>query len=485
MTDTDDRTVDAVAAAAAASARIFARTAARARADLLDAIASGLEEAGDELVAVAARESRLTHSRLESELDRTAYQLRAFGQLVTAGRHVRAVIEHADSDYPIGGPAPDLRSMLHPVGPVAVFAASNFPFAFSVAGGDTASALAAGCPVVVKAHPGHPELSRATASIVRAALAELGFEPGVFALVEGERAGVRLLQHPAVTAAAFTGSTVGGRVLFDIAAARPTPIPFYGELGSVNPVIVTAEALAARGSQIPEGFVGSFTLGSGQFCTKPGIVFVPAGSGFVAAAAEALDRVAPAPLLNERIQGGYDERGALFTGTEGVDTVRGGGSTGEGERPALYRTDFATFLAHRDALTEERFGPSALVVEYGVDQLVDAARSVPGTLTWTVQAATVDDVGVREVIDEIREHSGRLVYNGWPTGVTVSPAMMHGGPYPASTSSRFTSVGAAAIDRFLRPVAYQNFPDELLPAELSEANPLGVPREVDAVRKTR
>lgn len=467
MTDTSPDLVDARAEAAGDAARRFAATTGDERAQLLDRIADRLDQAGARLVPVAERETHLALPRLRTELARTTYQLRAFARAVAERRHLRPVLAPADADYPLGGPSPDLRSVAYPVGPVAVFAASNFPFAFSVAGGDTASALAAGCPVVVKAHPGHPELSRLVAAELVGVVAEAGLPRGVFALIEGVDAGARLLRHPRIRAAAFTGSTRGGRALFDIAASRPDPIPFYGELGSINPVYVTREAVAEGAGALAEAFVSSYTLGAGQFCTKPGLVFVPSGTDFVERAAARVDDVEASQLLDERIRAGFESLEDVFTGTPGVDVVRAGASDESGARPALYRTDFATLLAHTDDLTQERFGPSALVVEYDdPSNLTTAARIVEGTLTSTIHARTPGDAGVADLVDEIRPRSGRLIWNGWPTGVTVSAAMMHGGPYPASTSSLHTSVGLGAIERFLRPVAYQDFPEELLPPEL-------------------
>jgi NADP-dependent aldehyde dehydrogenase len=478
--DAAARQVDAVAAAAGAVAPAVARTTAAQRQALLDAIAAALQGAAGDLVALAIRETHLPEARLRVELDRTAFQLRAFGRAVRGGRHLHAVIEHADDRYPLGAPAPDLRALSAPVGPIAVFAAGNFPFAFSVAGGDTASALAAGCPVIVKAHPGHPALSRAVAALVSRAVLDVGAEPATFALIEGQEAGVRLLRHPAIRAAAFTGSTVGGRALFDIAAARPDPIPFYGELGSINPVFVTAEALAADAASVADGFTDSYTTGSGQLCTKPGVIFVPSGTDFVERVAAGVDAVAAAPMLDERIRAGYDAGADLFA-VPGVEAVRVGGSRPDGVEPSLYRTDMSVFLTHGEALTQERFGPSALVVEYDdVEDLPRAARAIEGSLTATVRAAGPADRGLTELVEELRARSGRLVYNGWPTGVTVSAAMMHGGPWPSSTASAHTSVGLSAMDRFLRPVAYQNFPPELLPPELRDG--ADVPQEVDAWR---
>lgn len=453
MTATDelDRTCEAAAAAAAP----YAATSPGVRAALLSDIADRLDADSAALVALAEKETHLSAARLTGEVARTTGQLRSFARLLGAPAPV--VVDHPDG-------FPELRRYLVALGPIAVFAASNFPFAFSVAGGDTASALAAGCPVVVKAHPGHPALSMATAAHIAAAVDAAGLPSGVFGLVDGWETGPALVQHPVIAAVGFTGSTEGGRALFELAAARPAPIPFYGELGSVNPVYVTAEAARARLADIAQGFVGSFTLGAGQFCTKPGLVFVPDADAFAAAAAAALGDVAPAAMLNERIRDGYESLAPRYEDHQGVRVVRRGGADGDAVEPSLYATTADVFLADIDELGAERFGPSALIVGYrDPGELSTIARAVGGTLTSTFQAESAGDDGLDVLVAEAIRHSGRLVWNGWPTGVAVSPAMTHGGPYPASTAAASTSVGTAAIDRFLRPVTLQGFPDDADP----------------------
>jgi NADP-dependent aldehyde dehydrogenase len=456
MTTNDE--LDRVCTAAASAAADFAATPAARRAELLIDIAERLDADSDALVALAHDETHLGAGRLAGEVTRTTTQLRAFAGLLTG-----APLGRVD-DQPDG--FPQLRRFLVPLGPVAVFAASNFPFAFSVAGGDTASALAAGCPVVLKAHPGHPKLSRATAQHVSQAVDAAGLPAGVFGLVEEADAGAALVQHPAIAAVGFTGSTAGGRALFDLAAGRPDPIPFFGELGSVNPVYVTREAVERRGDEIARGFAASFTLGAGQFCTKPGLIFVPeehAGE-FADAVAEAIDEVAPAELLNERIRAGYDALAPRYGEHDGVRSVRRGDEQGALVAPSLYATSLEVFLADADTLAEERFGPSALIVAYpDVSALPTVARTVGGTLTSTVHAEGADDDGLATLVAEAARQSGRLIWNGWPTGVAVSPAMTHGGPYPATTAPSSTSVGTAAIERFLRPITFQGFPQEALP----------------------
>ncbi|MEN2742370.1 aldehyde dehydrogenase family protein [Microbacterium sp. X-17] len=453
--------VDAACLAAADAAAGYADASVEVRAALLNDIADRLDDDRDGLVALADEETHLGASRLAGEVLRTTGQLRAFAELISAASGVVV-------DRPSG--FPELRRYVVPLGPVAVFAASNFPFAFSVAGGDTASALAAGCPVVVKAHPGHPELSRRTAAHIAEAVHAAGLPAGVFSLVEGFDSGPALVQHPAIAAVGFTGSLAGGRALFARATARPDPIPFYGELGSVNPVYVTREAAEARLPEIAAGFAGSFTLGAGQFCTKPGIVFVPDGEAFASAVADALADSDAAPMLNERILSGYQGLAARFDQHPGVRTVLAGTARSAGVTPSLYGTDLETFERDVDSLGEERFGPSALVVGYDdVRRLPGVARAIGGTLTSSVHAESSADEGLDALIAAATRQSGRLVWNGWPTGVAVSPAMTHGGPYPASTAAGTTSVGAAAIDRFRRPVTFQGFPPEMVPPSAGPA----------------
>lgn len=455
----------------------------RERAALLGAVAEALDAAVDSLVPIAQRETHLPEARLRGELQRTTFQLRLFAETVLSGRYLDARIDHADPAWPMGAPRPDLRRTHIPLGPVAVFAASNFPFAFSVAGGDTASALAAGCPVVLKAHSGHPELSVATARVVTTALRTAGAPEGTFALVFGTEVGRTLVQDSRVKAAGFTGSIAGGRALFDLAAARPEPIPFFGELGSTNPVFVTKAADSVRGSDIAEEFVASFTLGSGQFCTKPGVMFVPAG-GKVIAALRAATLPAAAAMLNERIRDGYLASVSELR-DQGATVLLDGESGESGERghedlvaPSLHAVSAAAVLNNPDALLAECFGPTSLVVEYGDEaQLNEFAALLEGQLSATLHAE--DDCAVTELIDTLMVKAGRVLWNQWPTGVSVSYAQQHGGPYPASTASGSTSVGTAAIARFVRPVALQGLPQHLLPVELRDDSPLQVPQLVD------
>jgi NADP-dependent aldehyde dehydrogenase len=466
---------DAVGAAAAARAAV-ASAPYDERAAWLEALAAALDAHAPELVPLADAETHLGDARLTGELARTSAQLRLFARVVREGSFLEAIIDHPDpSATP---PVPDLRRMLVPLGPVAVFGASNFPFAFSVLGGDTASALAAGNPVVVKAHEGHLRLSRRVAELAAEALAQAGAPTGIFGLVEGREAGVELVEHPRIAAVGFTGSVAGGRFLFDVASRRPNPIPFYGELGSLNPVVVTPAAAAARRDELADGLVGSFTMGVGQFCTKPGVVFAPADSGLAEAVGE---RVAPdaKPLLNERIGTGFRDRLQAVAGHPGVTVVAGGQEPADPAlaAPVVLSTTLDAVLDDPDVLLDEVFGPATLVVGYdALDQVRDALAVVPGSLTATVHAEPDDDV--RDLLRDLSQVAGRVLYGGWPTGVAVSWAQHHGGPYP-STTSLHTSVGTTAIRRWLRPVVYQTTPDELLPPELQEANPLGIPRRVD------
>ncbi|MGC0143447.1 aldehyde dehydrogenase (NADP(+)) [Pseudactinotalea sp. Z1732] len=474
---TDHAQLDRVLQAAAVAAPAWSAMSAEDRAGALEGVADALEGAGSELIPVGMRETNLAEGRLQGELKRTAFQLRLFAEVVRDGRHLDVRIDHADADWPMGAPRPDLRRYLRPIGPVLVFSASNFPFAFSVAGGDTASALAAGNPVVVKAHSGHPELSRMTGDVVTEALRRAGAPDGVFAVVYGREAGTAAVQDRRIKAAGFTGSIPGGRALFDLANARPEPIPFYGELGSNNPVFVTEAAAAERADEIAEGFIGSFTMGTGQFCTKPGTLFVPVGSGLV----EKLQTATlPAvhDFLNEGIGKGHAESLSELSGHPQVEVLAQGQDGPEGQVPTLLRTTADAMLADPDALQAECFGPTALVVEYeNLDQAVQVARTYGGQLTAGVFGQ--DDCPVQPLLAVLTEIAGRVIWNQWPTGVSVTYAQQHGGPYPATTAVGTTSVGTAAINRFLRPVAYQNLPQHLLPAELQDANPLGLPQMVD------
>lgn len=437
------------------------------RARWLLAVADALDAAAGTLVPVARTETRLPEGRLSGELRRTTFQLRLFAERLHSGALDDVHIDHADPDWPMGA-RPDIRRTTVPLGPVLVFAASNFPFAFSVLGGDTASALAAGCPVVVKAHPGHPELSRLTAAAGRAALADAGAPAHLLQVIEGERAGADAVQDHRTKAVGFTGSTRGGRHLFDLAAARPDPIPFYGELGSTNPVVVTPAGWAERGEEIATGFAGSCTLGSGQFCTQPGVVFVPDADAFLAA----LPPLSAGPMLNERIGTAYTDALDALAARDGVEVARRLPGV-EGQPDVVLLRTTADAVRNDPALiTTEVFGPASLVVAYrSPEEVEEALAEFEGTLTGTVQAAGADDETGLRMLDLLARYAGRVIWNQWPTGVTVSDAQQHGGPWPASTAPTTTSVGTAAIRRFRRPVAFQNVPGTALPPELRDRAP--------------
>lgn len=461
-----------ICADAAAVARQFGRSSRSSRAALLRAIAEELEHDSDHLAQVANEETALGLPRLTGEVGRTVFQLRAFAEVLDEGSYLEVTID--DPAQTAMGARPELRRHLVPLGPVAVFGASNFPFAFSAAGGDTASALAAGCPVVIKGHSSHPRTAHETFVRMRRAAAAAGFDARVISLVFGREAGAALVSRPEIKAVGFTGSQSGGRALFDLAQGRPNPIPFYGELGSVNPLVVTEAAAQERADEIARDFVASMTLGAGQFCTKPGLLFVPAAASarFRELLVEALKTVEPVWALNKSIHAAYGDGISRLSDTVGSDRF----ATSTAELPAGFSVTPALAWATldevqetADPLLEECFGPVAVVVEYdGLDELVDFLRGLPGALTGAVHAGSDADEAAGRVLDALSEVVGRVVWNGYPTGVAVSWAMTHGGPHPSSTNALHTSVGATAVRRFVRPVSYQSVPQELLAPELRD-----------------
>ncbi|HEY0866489.1 MAG TPA: aldehyde dehydrogenase (NADP(+)) [Fimbriimonas sp.] len=477
-----EATADEVRAAAASAAEAFpdyAATQPAARAAFLDRIAERIEAQGDELLDRAHRETALSLARLAGERGRTCNQLRLFANLLREGSWVDARIDTADPNR-VAGPKPDLRRMLVPIGPVVVFGASNFPLAFSVAGGDTASALAAGCPVVVKAHPSHPGTSEGTARAVIAAAAECGLPPGVFGLIHGGvEVGSALVASPEIEAVAFTGSKAAGRAIYDLAASRARPIPVYAEMGSVNPLFVLPGALDERMQALAQGYADSLTLGVGQFCTNPGIVVgLRSGSfdAFLDEAARRLRETAPGVMLNSGIASRYSE-GVRSRGEDG--RLRPCCCPPDGNGPALFAVGAEEFLRSPE-LAEELFGPAGVAVACdSPEQMLEVAKALEGQLTATVHFSQSDREAVRTLLPLLTRMAGRVLANGFPTGVEVCAAMQHGGPYPATTDSRSTSVGTAAILRFARPVAYQNLPNEMLPEPLRNENPLGILRLVD------
>lgn len=480
--DTDPTVLDAVLATLAGSAGPLADTAPAARAAALRAVADALDAEAPALVGLARAETSLPEQRLTGELARATSQLRMFADGLGEGSWLDIIIDTADPGA-VPVPRPDLRRFQVPLGPTLVFAASNFPFAFSVPGGDTASALAAGCPVVVKAHPGHPETSARTAAIVVEAWEGAGMPAGSFALVQGQQAGVDALRDPRINAGSFTGSLRGGRALFDIAGDREVPIPFYAEMGSLNPAFVSEGAVAARGDEIASGFVTSFTLGVGQFCTKPGLLFLPRGHGLTDRLVGAVQAAVPGRMLLDRIHSGHSCIRTALGGHPGMQTIAAvdtGSEAGSLTGATLLATDVPTLLQDRERVLVECFGPTSIVVEYDdVEQVLAAARAFEGNLTATIHAEPEEHDFARPLLRELRERAGRIVWNGWPTGVAVSWAMHHGGPYPATSTPQHTSVGMTAIRRFLRPVSYQDCPQELLPEVLRDSAAGVIVRRVD------
>jgi NADP-dependent aldehyde dehydrogenase len=476
---------DAAVAAAQVAARSLGELAPQVRARLLDAISDNLAKARDTLVSAVTGETGLPEARAVTELARTCHQLRQFSWLLREGWYVEAIVDLPDANA-IPAPRPDLRRMLVPLGPVAVFGASNFPLAFSVPGGDTAAALAAGCPVVVKGHPSHPETSEICGRAIQAALASEGLDPGGFSLLHGDSnaVGSYLVQHPGIAAVGFTGSEAGGRALHDLAAARPVPIPVYAEMGSLNPVVLTSGALAARGEEIASGLVRSVLGGNGQFCTKPGVVLVPTGpdgDALVARVRELLAEAEPACMLSTLIRDafvGHVARTEQITGPEAI--FRGPqGTTQTVQQAVIAEIDAATLLGNERLMTEH-FGPFSLLVRWGDEAVLEAVlRALPGGLTSTVHAEPHEYAGLVDLLRLMVTRAGRVLFNDFPTGVSVTGAMTHGGPYPGSTSSGHTSVGWTSIRRFLRPVTYQDVPGPLLPAALRDGNPLAITRLVN------
>jgi len=484
--------VDAAARAAAAGFEPYAALPAARRSAFLRAIGERLLALGDALLERAQRETALPRPRLEGERARTVNQSRLFADVVEEGSWVDARIDRGQPRRQ-PAPKPDLRRMLVPLGPVAVFGSSNFPLAFSVAGGDTVSALAAGCPVVVKAHPAHPGTSDLAARAVRAAARENGMPDGVFAVVHGPSpaVGQALVAHPAIQAVAFTGSFRGGTALAQAASRRPQPIPVFAEMGSANPVFVLPDALATHGKAVADALAASVTLGCGQFCTSPGLTLVgpsPAAEAFLARLGAKLAEAPAGTMVHAGIKQAYDAELAAVAALPGVrvasrSAARGPNPATEAQ-PALLLTDPAA-LARHERLSDEIYGPVSVAVPFSsAEELLAAARRLRGHLTATLFATERDLAQHRELVTVLAGKAGRLILNGVPTGVEVTHAMHHGGPWPATTDPRATSVGTAAILRFARPICYQDFPEASLPEELRDKNPRGILRLVDG-RPTR
>jgi 2,5-dioxopentanoate dehydrogenase len=456
------------------------------RARLLRRIAENLQAEGAAIVERANLETGLPLPRLQSELKRTTGQLILFADVLEEGSWVNARIDEADRERkPL--PRSDIRSMLRPLGPVAVFGASNFPLAFSVAGGDTASALAAGNPVVVKAHPAHPGTSELVGKIIQTTVKDSGFPTGMFSLLfdAGIEIGIALVQHPAIKAVAFTGSAGGGQALMRLAAERPEPIPCYAEMGSTNPLFVLSGAMRERGAQIAQSLQASFTLGSGQFCTKPGMVFLPAdqSADFERSLQEKVGQLEPLLMLTPGIASKYNQAIEQRVAGRRAKLIAGNNKNSENTSAScaatVFRVSLDDFLQHPE-LAEEVFGPTTVLVHYGTESdLLPAAQQLQGHLTATIHGTEEDLARAHELIRVLETKVGRIVFNGFPTGVEVSHAMVHGGPFPATSDGRSTSVGTQAIWRFVRPVCYQDFPDAALPPELQKSNPLGLMRMVN------
>jgi 2,5-dioxopentanoate dehydrogenase len=480
----DTSHVEAACAAAAEAFPAYRAASSETRAQFLEKVADNIEAIRDALVVRAHAESGLPVARLTGEVGRTAGQLRLFAGVVREGSWNGARIDPALPDRtPL--PRPDIRQRTVPLGPVAVFGASNFPLAFSVAGGDTASALAAGCPVVVKAHDAHPGTSELVGWAITSAVAATGMPAGTFSLLFGfgPELGAALVTDPRIKAVGFTGSRAGGLALVAAAAGRPEPIPVYAEMSSINPVFLLDGALASHGADLGRAFVGSLTLGSGQFCTNPGLVIAIDGPGldaFIAAASDALTQTTPTAMLTQPIADNY-RRGVNELSKEAELVARGSadGAPAVSCQSALFSTDATSLLASK-TLQAEVFGASGLVVRCtDAAEMQQLAAQVEGQLTATLHADESDHEQARELVSILELKSGRILFNGWPTGVEVGHAMVHGGPFPATSDSRTTSVGSRAIERFLRPVCYQDAPKSLLPNPIADGNPDRLWRRID------
>lgn len=476
-------------AAASACAQEFANLPLRARADFLNACADEIMALGDALPERVMAETGYPRARAEGERARTCGQLRLFAEWIVTGEYLDARIDTALPErQPL--PRPDLRSFNQALGPVAVFGASNFPLAFSVAGGDTASAFAAGCPVIVKGHNSHPGTSELVARAIAKAVEKCGLPSGVFSLIlgAGNRVGAELVRAPGIKAVGFTGSTAGGTALFKLASERPEPIPVFAEMGSINPVVLLPRALENSAEKIAEGFVASLTLGTGQFCVNPGLVLAVEGEGlerFVSAASRALSQTGAGVMLNENTLRGYRSGAARLRDQAGVEQIASGAAA-EGAgftcQAGLLSVSAQDFIANRE-LQEEVFGPTSLLVKCrNREELIRAVESLQGQLSGTLHCEEDELGSYGDLVELLRQRVGRIVINGFPTGVEVCHSMMHGGPFPAATDARFTSVGTMAIARFVRPICFQNYPQALLPDALKDSNPLGIARLVNGER---
>jgi NADP-dependent aldehyde dehydrogenase len=454
------------------------------RTELMNAIADGLESSGDELIQLVMSETNLPDARLRGERGRTIFQLRSYAKACVKGEWLEASIDTAIPDKV--PPKPDIRKMLMPLGPVVVFGSSNFPFAYSTAGGDTASALAAGCPVIVKAHPAHPKSSEAVANIIHQAVKNCGLPSGVFSHVHGAsfEVGKALVLHPFTKAVGFTGSYSGGKALFDLANQREEPIPVFAEMGSVNPVFLLPEKISLDHESIAQSYAGSITLGVGQFCTNPGLIIGIKGDAlnqFIVALSNQIGNIPPATMLHEGITKAFFEKRKLALSQQGVELIASSSIEAKENQgiPTIATTSGDVFLKNK-LLHQEVFGPYSLIVQCSDNnELLQVAKKLEGQLTATIMATDADINENTELLDVVSDKCGRMILNGVPTGVEVCLSMHHGGPFPSTTDSRFTSVGADAIKRFARPMSFQNFSDYLLPMELQNGNPLKINRRVN------
>lgn len=486
MKDSTREEIENMVNAAAASFQAYRKTPVGRRAAFLKNIGARIEKDRNRLAEIAGKETSLANDRLQGEITRTINQCYFFADFISERSWVRAIIDTALPERkPL--PRPDLRQIQQPLGPVAVFGASNFPFAYSVCGGDTVAAFAAGCPVVYKTNPGHPKTSAAVASIILEAAAEEKMPEGIFSIVygSGHESGTQLVTAPAIKAVGFTGSFTGGRALFDAAAKRDEPIPVYAEMGSTNPVFILPKILEQESDELAKALAMSNTVSAGQFCTNPGIMVLHnSGSSkeFQEKYAAHIQNTAPAAMLTEGIFNNFEKKVNMISDKQNVSVLASSASKTAGKAAAyVFETSANKFLNDHD-LWEEVFGPSAIQVSAdGIIELLEVARALPGQITVSVWGTDEDIADHKELFDILELKAGRIIVNGVPTGVEVSPAMNHGGPYPATTDSKFTSVGTQSIYRFTRPVCYQNYPKSLLPEELRDGNPLGIWRLVNGV----
>lgn len=491
FSETSEEEINMAVELASEAFKLFRGISGVKKSEFLNQIANEIEALGDELIKTYCSESGLPEGRAIGERGRTIFQLRSFANLVKEGSWVEAIIDTADPNrQPI--PKVDIRKMLIPIGPVAVFGASNFPLAYSTAGGDTAAAFAAGCPVIVKSHPMHAGTGELVASAIINAAEKTGMPNGVFSNLNssGIEVGAKLVKHPQVKAVGFTGSVEGGRALYNLASQRPEPIPVFAEMGSVNPVIILPEAAKKKGNEWAKIYAGSITMGSGQFCTNPGLILGIKGAeltSFIQKLSDEIVKIEPSCMLHPNIMGAFEIKKAKMKEQKGLQTTASflNETAANYGRQAITTVEGVAFLENTN-LHQEVFGPFSMVVQCeNVQQLEEIIANLEGQLTGTVLAENGELKNYEKVISALQNRVGRIIFNGVPTGVEVCAAMVHGGPYPASTDSRFTAVGINSIKRWVRPFSFQSWPNELLPNELKNENPLGIPRTIDGKRTTQ